>query len=525
MDRREVGGEIGRHKLEQVLGVDQILQTVLSEVADRGGPRQQGHRLRRQQDLSAVGGRADPRRTMHIQTHVVVPAEHGFAAVQTHPHAHPPTVRPGLSRQDALRVGRAEHGRACGRERGEDRIAGGGHRDATMRGDGSPNDLVVALQDVRVPPVEVQQEPRRALDVGDEEGDNSSRQAPRVSDVRRLGPARSRKATHRNPPLPRGSRIECRAHTPISASTRRLAQVRVPAMDVVPNAGLASRPRGEVPAVSTRMVRAGDGRVLAVCQWGLPAGSPVFFLHGTPGSRYLRQPGGHYERLGLRVLTYDRPGYGDSTRAAGRTVADVAADVITIADTFGIDRFGVAGVSGGGAPAFAVAALAADRVTRCAGIVCGPPVTARGLDYFADLTVEDREFWRQVGERGEEYLLAQFAEMAAWVRAGMTDLDVPDDDRAMLLEALGEAFRPGPWGFVDDFLAASTEWGFDLDDVLAPTRVMLARGDPSVPPSHADWLAQHLRNGQVDWVDGDHFGPRDNEEMELMQWVGLAGEP
>ena len=271
------------------------------------------------------------------------------------------------------------------------------------------------------------------------------------------------------------------------------------------------------------MVTAGEGRGLAVCEWGPPDGRPVFWLHGTPGSRYLRHPGDRYERAGLRVLTYDRPGYGESTRATRRKVSDAAEDVTAIADAMGIDRFGVAGVSGGGPPALGVAALAPDRVTRCAVIVCGPPFDAADLDYLADLEDEDRAFWRQTRERGEEYLLSEFEEAAAWVRSGMPDLEfLPQDYQEMLHEAFVEGVRSGPGGFVDDFLSLVTGWGFDVGDVVAPTRVMLAREDTSVPPAHAAWWSQHLTNGEVVWVDGDHFGPRDREEMELLEWVGGA---
>ncbi len=56
------------------------------------------------------------------------------------------------------------------------------------------------------------------------------------------------------------------------------------------------------------VARAPDGRGLAYCLWGPPDGSPVFFLHGTPGSRYLRHIDGEYERAVVRAITYDRPG-------------------------------------------------------------------------------------------------------------------------------------------------------------------------------------------------------------------------
>lgn len=105
------------------------------------------------------------------------------------------------------------------------------------------------------------------------------------------------------------------------------------------------------------VVRLESGRELAVAEWGDPVGKPLFFLHGTPGSRYLRHIGGEYGRRHIRVVTYDRPGYGRSTRARGRCTADSAAHVVAIADAMGLDRFAVVGVSGGGPHALAVAAL------------------------------------------------------------------------------------------------------------------------------------------------------------------------
>lgn len=71
------------------------------------------------------------------------------------------------------------------------------------------------------------------------------------------------------------------------------------------------------------------------------------WLHGMPGSRGVRHVGDGYLTHRLCVYTYDRPGYGRSTRMPGRRVADVAADVRAIADAVGLDRFAVGGVSAG----------------------------------------------------------------------------------------------------------------------------------------------------------------------------------
>src|SRR4051812_20871409 len=143
----------------------------------------------------------------------------------------------------------------------------------------------------------------------------------------------------------------------------------------------------ETPAHLEHRVKAVDGRVLAVAEWGDPDGVPVFFLHGTPGGRisYWKDPD-IYARFGIRRLTYDRPGYGESTRKAGRVVADAVPDVVAIADALGIDRFAVTGGSGGGPHSLACAALLPDRVIRCQGVVSVAPYGVPGLDWLAGQT-------------------------------------------------------------------------------------------------------------------------------------------
>ena len=104
-----------------------------------------------------------------------------------------------------------------------------------------------------------------------------------------------------------------------------------------------------VPAHLEHRIPTADGRTLAVAEWGDPNGVPLVAIHGTPGSRisWWEDPT-VYARHGLRRLTVDRPGYGDSTRRAGRSVADFVEDVVTITDALGIDTFAVTGGSGGG---------------------------------------------------------------------------------------------------------------------------------------------------------------------------------
>ncbi len=91
-----------------------------------------------------------------------------------------------------------------------------------------------------------------------------------------------------------------------------------------------------------------DGRVLAYEQYGDADGRPVFFFHGTPGSRLFHPPDEVTRRTGVRLICVDRPGYGGSTFQPGRQILDWPADIAALADALGLRTFAVAGHSGEG---------------------------------------------------------------------------------------------------------------------------------------------------------------------------------
>ncbi|MGH8940054.1 MAG: alpha/beta fold hydrolase, partial [Actinomycetes bacterium] len=154
------------------------------------------------------------------------------------------------------------------------------------------------------------------------------------------------------------------------------------------SSGLASIPGRTVMVVETRTttVSAADGRVLCVESAGNPAGRPVLVHGGTPNSRHLANPWlEDAAKCGIHLVSYDRPGYGGSTPQPGRSVADCANDVRTIADAYGIDRLAVWGYSGGGPHALACAALLPDLVSAVASLASLAPYGAPGLDYFTGM--------------------------------------------------------------------------------------------------------------------------------------------
>ena len=140
-------------------------------------------------------------------------------------------------------------------------------------------------------------------------------------------------------------------------------------------------------AVTESDVDLGDGHVLHVYDTGdLGAGGAtdveplvVVWHHGTPNIGAPPRP--LFEaaaRLGIRWVSYDRPGYGGSTPRPGRDVASAARDVAAVADHLGVGSFAVMGHSGGGTHALASGALLGDRVAIRRQRLRGRPVQRLG---------------------------------------------------------------------------------------------------------------------------------------------------
>lgn len=112
-----------------------------------------------------------------------------------------------------------------------------------------------------------------------------------------------------------------------------------------------------------RVAELQDGTRISYVDVGVPDGSPVILLHGTPASRLLATgPLDDAAReLGLRLLAPDRPGLGGSSFSPYRVV-DYPVSLARFADVVGLEDFTVVGTSGGGRYACATGCLLGDRV-------------------------------------------------------------------------------------------------------------------------------------------------------------------
>ena len=246
-----------------------------------------------------------------------------------------------------------------------------------------------------------------------------------------------------------------------------------------------------------------DGRNLHAYDSGLPPGEPrlvVVWHHGTPNIGLPPEPLlPASERLGVRWIGYDRPGYGGSDPLPGRDIASAAGDVEALVDALDVRQFAVMGHSGGGPHALASAALLRERVV---GVVVGAslaPREADGLDWFAGMAPSGEAALRAAlaGRAAKE----RYEEEAGDVAPGFVPADwkALEGDWSWLGRVVGPALHSGPAPLIDDDLAYVAPWGFDPAAISAPTLVLHGQLDQVVPPAHGAWLAGRIPGAEM-WL-------------------------
>jgi pimeloyl-ACP methyl ester carboxylesterase len=266
-----------------------------------------------------------------------------------------------------------------------------------------------------------------------------------------------------------------------------------------------------------RQLFAPDGRALGIAEFGDPEGTPVLWCHGGPGSRleplWLDDAAA---AAGLRIVGFDRPGYGLSDPMPGRSIRDVVDDMVVIADALALDHFATVGCSTGGAYAIAAAALVPDRVL--AVVACCSMTDMSWLPGRATMsqphahavwgaTDRDAAIAAAVeahGENGSKMLNGGmgpglggfdhdvFAD-PAWMRAAMT--------------GFAQMFTHGLQGYADDRIADGPGWiDFDVTQIVCPVCVLHGTDDKMVDVVHPRHTAELIPGAELNLVEGHgHF--------------------
>ena len=243
-------------------------------------------------------------------------------------------------------------------------------------------------------------------------------------------------------------------------------------------------------------------------------------FQGTPGSRYSRYPREEaYERLGVRVIVADRPGYGASSRLPGRGVSLVADDTAELLDHLALDGVHAIGASGGGPHVLAFAARHPNRVEAATVVVGGTPDKAEDLPGMIEINRQAwhaaREGWDAMHRLIEPHREAVLLDPLAGFREIMKTAPAPDqvvmDDpewQRVMVEDLTEALRVGAEGWADEAMAITLPWDFDPAQVRCSVTWWHGEHDANAPIAAVRRLLADMSGVDLRvWADAGHLEP------------------
>ena len=262
-----------------------------------------------------------------------------------------------------------------------------------------------------------------------------------------------------------------------------------------------------------------DGRKLGFAEYGISAGQPVFYFHGSGSSR-LEHPLDEtiLTQLNIRFISVDRPGNGLSGFQAGRRLIDWPKDVIQLADSLELERFYVAGHSAGGPHALACAHQLPERVITGVVISSVAPMH-RALAY------QGMPFLNQLLARSARHVpILVYLTRWAMRRMILGDSEkasralmssIPESDKSVLYDpknaarffnTVREGFRVGSRGVAQDDVLINQSWGFDLTEIRPRIDIWHGDADVNVPVSAAQYLHAQLPHTRVNILPGaGHF--------------------
>ncbi|HET7523582.1 MAG TPA: alpha/beta hydrolase [Acidimicrobiales bacterium] len=270
---------------------------------------------------------------------------------------------------------------------------------------------------------------------------------------------------------------------------------------------------GERP---TRFVTLRDGRALSYMELGDPHGFPILHHHGMPGSR-LQQEGepGLYARLGVRVVTPDRPGYGMSDPNQAGGLLDWADDARQLMDAIGAWRFGVTALSGGGIFALACAAAMPERVVNVALTGCPAPMQIphafRHMRFMTRAGVWLAGHLPGVVEVAGDLASGFVRRHPRWVFEQF-NRDVPAPDRKWLsmpsvaggaVADVREGLRHGASGYTRDLELLARPWDFDVSSIRVPVDIWHGAADVVIPPQHGAYLGAAIPGARLHTCPGE----------------------
>lgn len=255
------------------------------------------------------------------------------------------------------------------------------------------------------------------------------------------------------------------------------------------------------------IIKLKDNRNLGYEEFGDPSGIPVFYFHGSGGSR-LDQPieKNLLVKNKIRFITSDRPGHGLSDYKEKRNLLDWANDMDELSDYLKISKFYLLGHSAGAPYALACSYALKNKVIKC-GIISGLAPYNRPNPYkdlpvsfkivmllirnFPDFNYFLRKQTIKLTKLNDEIIKRKL--IAGFPIEDQNHLK-NGDNLSMLVEAIKEGYKQGYKGPALDDIIINSPWQFDIESIEIPIDIWQGVKDRNVPFCQGEYQHSKLKN-------------------------------
>jgi pimeloyl-ACP methyl ester carboxylesterase len=228
----------------------------------------------------------------------------------------------------------------------------------------------------------------------------------------------------------------------------------------------------------------------------------------------------------VRWISPDKPGYGGSDYESKRSLASWGDDLAVLTDYLGMDRFALAGESGGGPFTLAAALQFGGKVQVVALIASGGLMDpaeranqqarirlygwlARNVPALNAVPLTVMRWSLASPARRERFLQR---EMTAAPEAKHADLRIEFD-------AVADALRQGTRGAVQELAISRPPWPFSLSEITTPVHLWQGARDTNVPIAVARGLARELPHATLHVSDSSAHDVGHDRSDEIMSVI------
>ncbi|WKK79935.1 alpha/beta fold hydrolase [Marivirga arenosa] len=276
------------------------------------------------------------------------------------------------------------------------------------------------------------------------------------------------------------------------------------------------------------ILRLSDGRNLAFNEYGDLNGYPIIALHGLPGSRiWFKVEDEISKSLGIRLITIDRPGFGNSTPSADVSFMNFSKDIMELIHFYGYSKVSILGLSGGGVFALAVASMNSPLIQRC-GIVStvgkfkkGKPPKHMASENKMIFRLAKQFPWllkkllnaqkNVIDNHPDRYINSIISNTKHLCRADKLIIENKDNAELLLLH-MREAFKNGVQAATTEAKLFTKSWDFCIKDIKTKIELWHGMEDTLSPIQPLAQLGNELQNCTKHFIKGKgHYLTEDPE--------------